>query len=223
MRGALARGSRSAGIERNALSTMVLQTTIDLTHAQAGAEAIRTRLLALRKTYNVAPFEYCKSVCIAPYVLPHSHPVVTLNTYFPTDMALLSTYVHEQMHWYATWHSHRHTAKWLAMLAEVEARHPNPPIGGADGASDRYSSHLHLIVNWLEVEAMSTFMDRAAVEAHVSGLPYYRALYASVLRDGDTLRALYVQHSLFPIRTAYEMTADDLALAARMDEARPEQ
>jgi hypothetical protein len=103
---------------------------------------------------------------------------------------------------------------WTAL----EYRYPDPPIGRDEGADTLASTHLHLIVNWLEIEALSSLIGAEAARAHVVQLHYYRWIYASVLRDWEALRGLYACHQLVPILPAHEMSPEDLALAARLDE-----
>ena len=74
---------------------------IDLTHAEREAERVAGLLSALRKRHDLARFEYTRLVQIQPAGATHSHPVLTLGTRFAeTEDLLLSTYLHEQMHWY---------------------------------------------------------------------------------------------------------------------------
>jgi hypothetical protein len=197
-----------------------LRIGIDLSHAERNAIAVRDTLIALRTKYDLGAYEYCKEVCIAPTELPYSHPVIRLNTGLVTETALLATYIHEQMHWYVTWYSHKHTDQWHAMWAALERRYPDPPIGRGEGADTLASTHLHLIVNWLEIEVLSRLIGAEAAKEHVANLRYYRWIYASVLRDWQALRELYASHHLVPILPAHEMSPEDLALAARLDEAR---
>jgi hypothetical protein len=196
-----------------------ITTSIDLSYAEQGAFRLRERLFTLRDRHDLTPYEYCTQVCIAPYTIPFSHPIITLNTYFPTDMGLLATYLHEQMHWYVTWYSHSHTEAWQRILTTLEARYPDPPVGGDQGARDRYSSFLHLIVNWLEIEALATLAGRELAIAQARGNFHYRWLYMRVVEDWAALEHLYRANGLTPIRSAKEMSADDIALAGRMDEA----
>ncbi|MCA3397064.1 MAG: hypothetical protein INF85_15640 [Roseomonas sp.] len=196
-----------------------LRISIDLSHAERNAIAVRERLIALRTKYALGAYEYCKKVSIAPEVLPYSHPVIRLNTNLWTETALLANYLHEQMHWYVTWYSHKHTDQWRAVWAALEQRYTDPPIGRGEGADTLASTHLHLIVNWLEIEALSRLIGAEAARAHVANLHYYRWIYASVLRDWEALRGLYACHRLVPILPAHEMSPEDLALAARFDEA----
>jgi hypothetical protein len=196
-----------------------LRICIDLSHAERNAIAVREMLIALSTKYALGPYEYCKEVSIAPGVLPYSHPVIRLNTALFTETALLANYIHEQMHWYVTWYAHKHTDQWRAMWAALERRYPDPPIGRGEGADTLSSTHLHLIVNWLEIEALGSLIGAQAAKEHVATLHYYRWIYASVLRDWQALGELYASHDLVPILPAHEMSPEDLALAARLDEA----
>lgn len=196
-----------------------LRIGIDLSHAKRGAMAMRERLIALRTKYDLGAYEYCKEVCIAPTVIPYSHPVITLHTALFTETALLANYIHEQMHWYVTWYSHKHTNQWRVVWGALERRYPDPPIGRGEGADTLCSTHLHLIVNWLEIEALSSLIGAQAAKEHVAKLHYYRWIYASVIQEWQALRGLYASHYLVPILPAHDMSPEDLALAARLDEA----
>jgi hypothetical protein len=196
-----------------------LRICIDLSHAERNAIAVREMLIALSTKYALGPYEYCKEVSIAPGVLPYSHPVIRLNTALFTETALLANYIHEQMHWYVTWYSHKHTDQWRTVWEALEQRYPDPPIGRSEGADTLSSTHLHLIVNWLEIEALSSLIGAEAAKEHVANLHYYRWIYASVIRDWQALRELYASYQLVPILPAHEMSPEDLALAARFDEA----
>jgi hypothetical protein len=196
-----------------------LRIGIDLSHAERNAIAVREMLIALRTKYDLGAYEYCKEVCIAPTMLPYSHPVIRLHTALFTETALLANYIHEQMHWYVTWYSHKHTDQWGAVWTALEQRYPDPPIGRGEVADTLASTHLHLIVNWLEIEALSNLIGAETARAHVANLHYYRWIYASVIRDWQALGELYASRQLVPILQAHEMSPEDLALAARFDEA----
>ena len=82
------------------------ETHIDLSEAERASNGIKSMLLKLRGEHDLAPFEYTRKVRIAPGEIPHSHPVLTINTMVRDEQPLLSLYLHEQMHWYVTWYSH---------------------------------------------------------------------------------------------------------------------
>jgi len=118
-----------------------------------------------------------------------------------------------------TWYSHKHTDQWRAVWAALEQRYPDPPIRRSEGADTLFSTHLHLIVNWLEIEVLGSLIGAEAAKEHVANLHYYRWIYASVIRDWQALGELYAAHYLVPILPAHEMSPEDLTLAARLDEA----
>jgi hypothetical protein len=62
---------------------------------------------------------------------------------------LLSTFVHEQFHWFL---AERREPTELA-IADLRKLFPTVPAGGAAGARDEYSTYLHLLVCYLERQA----------------------------------------------------------------------
>jgi hypothetical protein len=196
-----------------------LEIMLDFTAVQRGAERVRKMLVDLRQRFDLSPFEYSKQVRIAPTEIPYSHPRITLSTWVHDDLGLLSMYLHEQMHWYVTWYSHVCSPQWRQLFEQLRERYPDVPTDAAGGANDAFSTYLHLLVNRLEVEAVSQFVDRDKVVQHVRALPFYRWIYQTVTDDWEKLGALYRSQGLLPIRHATQMSADDLKLAALTDEA----
>ncbi len=196
-----------------------LDITLDFDAVRRGAERVRGMLLDARSRFDLARFEYSTQVRIAPTEIPHSHPRITLNTWVRDDLTLLSMYLHEQMHWYVTWYSHVRAPQWRQLFAQLRERYPAAPVGGTDGANDEFSTYLHLLVNWLEVDSVSQFIERDRVVQHVRALPFYRWIYQTVVDDRQSLDALYRDQGLLPFREATQMSSDDLKLAALMDEA----
>ena len=176
-------------------------------------------LVDLRGRFDLSQFEYTRRIRIAPTEIPHSHPTLTLNTWVQDDLGLLSTYLHEQMHWYVTWYSHVHSPQWSKLLEVLRARYPAVPVGTAEGAPDAFSCYLHLIVNWLEIDAAARFLERDRVIAHVGALAFYRWMYRTVIEDWEPLATLYRERGLIPVRYATDMSSDDLRTAALYEEA----
>jgi hypothetical protein len=196
-----------------------LQIVFDFTTVQRNAERVRAMLLDARARLDLARFEYCKQIRIAPTEIPYSHPSITLSTWVHDDLGLLSMYLHEQMHWYVTWYSHVRAPQWRKLLEQLRERYPSVPAVEAGDGNDEFSTYLHLLVNWLEIEAVGQFIDREGVLSHVRALPFYRWIYQTVIDDWEALGALYREQGLLPVRYATEMSADDLKLAALVDES----
>ena len=53
---------------------------IDLAETQRAAELVRDLLRKLRSEHDLGRFEYTTRVRVAPGEIPHSHPVLTLNS-----------------------------------------------------------------------------------------------------------------------------------------------
>ena len=63
---------------------------LDLTETQRAAELVRDLLRKLRSKNDFGRFEYTTRVRHTPGEIPHSHPVLTLNTMLRAEGALLS-------------------------------------------------------------------------------------------------------------------------------------
>src|SRR5437016_4838784 len=74
---------------------------IKLLHGSKPESETREQLVRLLKTYDLAKWTFTKSVIIDQESIPHSDPVLTLSTrHLRDDELLLSTYIHEQLHWF---------------------------------------------------------------------------------------------------------------------------
>src|SRR5882724_2292620 len=61
----------------------------------------KAQLERLLSTYDLGKYTFTQNVIIDEKSIPHSHPILTLHTrHLHSDDQLLSTYVHEQLHWY---------------------------------------------------------------------------------------------------------------------------
>ena len=172
---------------------------LDLEHARREGERVRDLLAALRRRHNLARFEYTSVVRIVPGGDIFSHPVLTLgNRFASNEDTLLSTYLHEQMHWYL-WHLGTPERDMVApFLDELVRRYPNAPTSLPDGARNYEATYIHLVVNWLEVAATSELIGRERAVAFAEAQTSYRWIYRTVLKDWD-LGALYRRHGIVPI------------------------
>jgi hypothetical protein len=179
--------------------------TIDLSTAQKGAEKVVECIKRWRESHDLRRFEYTRQLRVAPNELPHSHPVLTLNTQLFDPEEILSEYLHEQMHWYVE--ALGCAEQGSSLIAELRRRYPQIPVGFPEGADDEFSSYLHLLVNWLEVEAASHFIARERAEAIARNKRYYRGIYRAVLSDWHSLEGLFRAHEIVPIVPADRLSA----------------
>lgn len=111
----------------------------------------KNQLQRLFKQYDVSKWIFTKKVLIDRDVQPpHSHPVLTLNIkYLKDDELLLSTFIHEQIHWFYE----ERDEQTKKAVAELKTIFPKVPVGFPDGATDEESSYLHLLVCYSEYQA----------------------------------------------------------------------
>ncbi len=179
---------------------------IDLSHAEREAARVREMLGALRRRHDLGRFEYTRLVQIVPAGPTHSHPILTLGTRFAeTEDLLLSTYLHEQMHWYL-WRlggpDHDPVAPFFD---ELVRRYPKAPTKLPEGARSFEQTYMHLVVCWLEIAAASELIGRERAAAVADTQWGYRWIYRTVLADWEPLGLLYREHGLLPLQTPEDL------------------
>lgn len=121
--------------------------------------------------------------------IPHSHPVLTLNTRFlRDDDALLATFVHEQFHWLEDGNA----AFGNAMRAYAVA-YPDAPSRGPEGGYNLESTYRHLLVCDLEFQAMSILVGAERAREVLASHRYYTWIYQRVLGD-PTVRRIATEY-----------------------------
>ncbi|MDX1941019.1 MAG: hypothetical protein SFU99_10740 [Saprospiraceae bacterium] len=154
---------------------------------------ILEKLLA---NYDLSKWIFTKEVLIDKDAIPHSHPILTLHTRYLGDkngeLHLLSTFIHEQIHWHLV-------AKETDTNAAIEAlrkKYKNVPIRGSEGARNEYSTYLHLIVCSLEYSGMEELANKAIAQEVMESKTYYTWVYKTIIKDKKHLQKLIKKHHL---------------------------
>ncbi|NVK33001.1 MAG: hypothetical protein HWE23_00895 [Rhodobacteraceae bacterium] len=149
---------------------------------------VKQRLETLLEKYDLEKYIYTKTIKIQTGIIPHSHPVLTLNTDIRNETDLLATFLHEQMHWYSL--SKQYDSDALA--AEIFKRYPKVPSALPEGAGDEQSTYLHLVVCYLEFHTLSQVIGREKAMEHMEFMTTqnYRWVYRTLLKDMDSLEPL---------------------------------
>ena len=169
-------------------------------------------LTALRRRHDLTRYEYTKIIRIMPGGDTFAHPVLTLgNRFADSEDLLLSTYLHEQMHWYL-WHLGTPDRDMIApFYDELVRRYPDAPIELPDGARNYDATYTHLVVNRLEIAATSEFIGRERAFAIAKAQRSYRWIYRTVINDWEPLGELYERHGIIPILTVQELNGQAAA------------
>jgi len=167
--------------------------TITLATDHPNEQQAQEQLLRLLERYNLRRWQFTDAVRIQTHVVPHSHPVLTLNTrHLDDDDHALATYIHEQLHWFA---STREQGTWAA-FSELQQRFPTVPTADEGGAHDEFSTYLHLIICSLEYESLIEILGQDVALRTLKGTDIYSWVYATLLADWDYFSDLLVRHDL---------------------------
>jgi hypothetical protein len=156
----------------------------------------KNQLERLLKQYHLSKWIFTRKVLIDEQTaIPHSHPVLTLNTgQLDNDLAVLSSFIHEQIHWL----EESKPEQREKAIAELKAIYPDAPSGPPQGARNSYSTYLHLIVCHLEYEAMRELVgdEKAKQVIETTSKYYYGWIYRTVLSDGPKIKAVVERNKL---------------------------
>jgi len=172
--------------------------TIELKQNSRTEQQTKDQLERLLRTYDIQQWIFTKSILIDDTATPHSHPVLTLSTrHIKDDQLLLSTFVHEQFHWWASGNNDA-TQK---SIAELRGMFPKVPVGAPEGAVDENSTYLHLVVCYLEYRAMrellGEFKSRQIMDFWATD--HYTWIYRTVLEKPREISTVLFKYKLLPI------------------------
>jgi hypothetical protein len=172
---------------------------VSITTAHQGEFEKRTaaQLERLLKTHDASDWAFTRTVVIDETDIPHSHPVLTLHArHLKDDELLLSTYLHEQLHWFLS----ERPKEMRAAVADLRRLYPRIPVGFPQGSSDEAGNYEHLIVAYLEYQADQALLG--ALKAHQVmqfwSDDHYTWIYRTLLKDASKIGAIVRKHGLVP-------------------------
>jgi hypothetical protein len=144
-------------------------------------------------TYDLKKYTFARRVMIEEAAINHAFPVLTLNVRFASSAdELLSSYVHEQLHW----HLRERQSQQQAAIAELRRMYPAAPIGMPEGAETAYSTYGHLVTCYLEIVAARELLGPVRAATVTANKGHYTWIYATVLRDETKIARLVEQYRL---------------------------
>ena len=174
---------------------------IRLSHNTRGEQQTRDQLQRLLGEYDLTPNTFTRSIVIDETAIPHSHPVLTLHTrHLKDDELLLSTFVHEQAHWWTS--AQNNFAAMNSALSELRSMFPKVPVGAPEGAANEDSNYLHLVVVYLEYRGIRELIGELKAR-HVMefwSTDHYTWIYKTVLERSRDIGNILAKHQLIPPR-----------------------
>lgn len=149
----------------------------------------RDQLLRICQRWDVSAWAYTRRVIIEARAIPHSHPVLTLNTrHLRSDLDALGTFLHEEIHWGVV---NQSSDAWRTVNGRLRQRYPSLPVAPPEGCGSERSNYVHLVVNYLELVALAQLVGADVARTSISQREHYRAIYRVVLEDEPGLAALF--------------------------------
>ena len=175
------------------------QSSFDIALKRGSKEEEQTKaqLQRLLRTYYVTKWIFTRAVLIDEKSIPHSHPVLTLSTrHLRDDELLLSTFVHEQIHWLLT-QNHKNTEE---AKKELRLLFPKVPASFPEGAADEESTYLHLIVIYLEYRADRELFGELKARQVMDfwATDHYTWIYKTVLERTRDIGNIVFKYKLVP-------------------------
>ena len=198
------RHNRSAGLVGMTVLTIVVSAlaadpfSIKLSHnTPREMQTAQTLKQVLGKydlsKYDLSKYTFTREVAIEERAMNYAFPVLTLNARFADSPdELLSSFVHEQLHWYLR----EHDTQQKAAIAELRQMYPNAPVGLPEGADTAYSTYGHLVDCYLEIQADLELIGPKRTDEVIKSKPWYTWIYKTILRDEDKIRGVVQEHEL---------------------------
>lgn len=168
---------------------------ISLKNNSAAEVQTKEQLLRLVKQYAVSKWIFTHTIIVEEKSIPHSHPILTLSTrHIKDDELLLSTFLHEQFHWYLS----AKRNETIAAVAALKILFPIVPTGYPEGGVDEESTYTHILVCALEYSAIRQIFGelKARQVMDFFAHDHYRWIYRTVLEHAPAIYELMRNYKL---------------------------
>lgn len=136
----------------------------------------KKQLLSLLKKYDLSKYILTDKVIIEDRVIPHSHPVLTLNTRHNLNLdRFLSVFIHENLHWIET----IERSKFNLALYDLKKEFKYPE----NCSTKEISFFRHLIICYLELKADIDILGKTKAYNLAKTADIYRDIWVIILRN----------------------------------------
>ena len=168
-------------------------STIELAHGTEREQRTKALLERVLDSYDLHKYTFTRRVVIEERAINHAFPVLTLNARFAdSEDELLSSYIHEQLHW----HLRNHNTDVREAVAELRREYPVVPVGLPEGAGTAESTWGHLLDCYLEIQADRGLIGAPRTAAVIRHKGHYTWIYKTVLQDEARIAAVVRRHGL---------------------------
>lgn len=147
----------------------------------------KSDLEMLLRKYDLTKYTFTHQVIISTRAWNHAFPVITINLHdLNSPDGLLGTYIHEQLHWYLRIHN----ARRLDAIRRLSRIYPDAPVAYPAGGGTPASTYSHLVVCYLEMQALRQLIGPKKTQAVIRQIPWYTWIWKTVVRQEPTIAAV---------------------------------
>ena len=173
------------------------QGRIEITLKQGSKAEAQTKeqLQRLLGSYDVSQWIFTRSITIDEKAFPYSHPILTLHTrHLRDDELLLSTFVHEQLHWFFA----QKDQETEDAIKDLHGLFATVPTHLPEGGNDERSTYLHLMVCDLEYLADQQLLGELKARQVMDfwATDHYTWVYKTVLERRREIENIMSKHKL---------------------------
>jgi len=160
---------------------------IDTSYNSDRERRTKAELEKIVASYDLNKYVFTRKVVIEEKAMNHAFPTLTLNVRFlHSDDELLSSFLHEQLHWYLRGHSRQ----MEDAVGQLKRFYPHVPVGLSEGADTEYSTYGHLVDCYLEIQADRALIGRERTDAVIRKKPWYLWIYKTEIDDEPRIAAV---------------------------------
>jgi hypothetical protein len=166
---------------------------VDVARGTEREEQTKRTLEEVLAAHDLKKYTFTRHVVIEEGAINHAFPVLTLNARFASSPdELLSSYLHEQLHW----HLRDRSADQQAAVEDLRRMYPGAPVGLPEGADTAFSTYGHLVDCYLEILADREMLGPERAAAVIQNKRNYTWIYTTVLRDEAKIATVTDRHRL---------------------------
>jgi hypothetical protein len=172
--------------------------TITLVKGTDKEKQTKERLVHIFEQYPLEKWRYSEQIQIEEGFGAYSHPVIKLGTWEEneTEQQILTTYIHEQLHWFCMWKEKFESASQARR--EFREMYPELPVTPPEGCGSSFANYLHVLVNSLEYQGLSELIGAAEARKTFERKPSYTKINELVLQEQERINAVLSKYDLFP-------------------------
>lgn len=160
---------------------------ISLESGSEPEEKAKSLIEDFAKKYDLSKYFFTTKVHIQSFVIPHSHPILTLNTRTIKEPdRYLALFIHEQIHWFFDLDGRAEKTK--IFIEKMKKKFPKVPSQKEGGARDDESTYLHLGVCYYELDQLSKLIGKGKAEQVFKTDEIYSWVRQQVLVNKDFIQ-----------------------------------